>query len=76
MMENDGKGKRYAIHKGRIHLGGKYKIGEQVATTDHFIVARRDAYRLFREGVNVLIIDRRMGAIVGNLWMIATEIVK
>ena len=69
-------GRRYVIHLGRIHLGGKYKVGAQVSAFSNFDNARKEAYKLFRDGKSVLIIDRKMGAIIGNLWMLTKEIVE
>ena len=65
---------RYKIHLGRIHLGGKYKIGKMIASSNCFDDVRRTAYHLFRAGAIVLVIDTKVGALIGNLWMLTKEI--
>lgn len=71
----DPKGMRYMLVEGRLHLGGTYKMERVLERVSNFTRARKRAHALFKQGKDVIIVDARVAAIVGNLWMIREEII-
>lgn len=71
--------KRYAILEGRLHVepeGLRYKLTRLITSTNDFGTARSRAIKYHRRGTNVVILDTKMAALIGNLWMISQELVK
>lgn len=66
---------RYLIVEGRLLKTGKYKLDKAISATDLHHVARSRALRWFRKGKDIVIIDRKVSAIVGNLWMLNKELI-
>jgi predicted homoserine dehydrogenase-like protein len=76
LAEAAGVSGRYMIAEGRLLVTGKYRFERVISATDSFKVARTRALRWFRKGKNIIIVDRKAAAIVGNLWMLSEELIK
>lgn len=71
--------KRYAILEGRLMPepeGLRYKLSRLISSTNSFDTARSRALKYCRRGTNVIVIDTKMAALIGNMWMLAQELVK
>jgi len=68
--------KRYALMEGRLEHAPdvKYKMIRMISSTNNFDTARNRAVRLCKQGTNVIILDTKMGALIGNMWMISKEL--
>ena len=66
---------RYMIVEGRLLPTGKYKLDKAISATDSFNTARSRALRWFRKGKDIVIVDRKSSALIGNLWMIKRELI-
>lgn len=66
---------RYLIVEGRLLETGKYKLDRAISATDSFNTARSRALRWFRKGKDIVIIDRKAAALIGNLWMLKKELI-
>jgi hypothetical protein len=68
--------KRYVLMEGRLEHAPKatYKMTRMISSTDNFDTARNRAVRLCKQGTNVVILDTKMGALIGNMWMISKEL--
>jgi len=66
---------RYMIVEGRLLRTGKYRLDKVISATNSFNTARSRALRWFRKGKDIIIIDRKATALIGNLWMLKEELV-
>lgn len=78
VIENLPESKRYVLMEGRLEHSPKatYKMTRMISSTDNFDTARNRAVRLCKRGTNVVILDTKMGALIGNMWMISKELEK
>jgi len=76
VIKNLPEAKRYALMEGRLEHAPKatYKMTRMISSTDNFDTARNRAVRLCKQGTNVVILDTRMNALIGNMWMISKEL--
>lgn len=66
---------RYMIVEGRLLKTGKYELDKAISATNSFNTARSRALRWFRKGKDIVIIDRKAAALIGNLWMLKEELI-